>query len=188
MAPPAKATFALTQSPSHVLHRAQQLAADRFAALMGDKGVTLRQFAVLAAIAEQPGRSQTDLVLATGVDRSTLADMIARMEKRGWLIRVTAAKDARANAVTLAAGGRAALAAAAPHARAADEALLESLPRGDRATLLSMLAKLSEAADAKPAASLRSRGPKKAPKKIAQIGRANRPQTKKTKNKRARRR
>ena len=94
-----KAAFALSQSPSHLLHRAQQLAQDRFAAAAGAHGVTLRQFAVLAAIAEKPGRSQTDLVVATGVDRSTLADMITRMEKRSWIMRVTAADDARANAV-----------------------------------------------------------------------------------------
>jgi DNA-binding MarR family transcriptional regulator len=139
--------FALSQSPSHLLHRAQQLAQDRFALMAGAHGVTLRQFAVLAAIAEQPGRSQTDLVVATGVDRSTLADMITRMERRGLILRVTAAKDARANAVTLAAPGRAILNQSIPHARAADEALLEALPRGDRKTFQEMLLKLAAAAD-----------------------------------------
>lgn len=159
MAPSPKASFALAQSPSHLLHRAQQLASDRFAALAGEKGVTLRQFAVLAAIAEQPGRSQTDLVSATGIDRSTLADMITRMEKRGWIIRVTAAKDARANAVTLATAGRSALSACVPFARAADEAVLEALPRAERKSLMDTLAKLSEAADlAQPAA--RPRAPR----------------------------
>ncbi|MGE0045827.1 MAG: MarR family winged helix-turn-helix transcriptional regulator [Hyphomonadaceae bacterium] len=180
-----KASFALAESPSHLLHRAQQLASDRFAALAGERSVTLRQFAVLAAIAEQPGRSQTDLVSATGIDRSTLADMITRMEKRGWIIRVTAANDARANAVTLAAAGRAALTASVPFARAADEALLEALPRGERKALLETLTKLSAAADvAQPA----PRARKKAAPKRAQAGRAKPKQTKKTKNKRARRR
>jgi DNA-binding MarR family transcriptional regulator len=167
-----KNTFALSQSPSHLLHRAQQLAQDRFAQMAGARGVTLRQFAVLAAIAEQPGRSQTDLVVATGVDRSTLADMITRMEKRGWILRVTAASDARANAVTLAAPGRAVLNQSIPHARAADEALLDAIPRGERKGFQDTLLKLAAAADsaAQPAARPAGRSKKaarKAPAKRA---------------------
>jgi DNA-binding MarR family transcriptional regulator len=122
---------------------------------------------VLAAIAEKPGRSQTDLVIATGVDRSTLADMITRMEKRGWILRVTAVDDARANAVTLAAAGRAALNNAIPHARAADEALLDALPRGERKSFQDMLSKLAQAADSAaeaPAAAARAKSAKAARK------------------------
>jgi DNA-binding MarR family transcriptional regulator len=163
MASTTKAGFALSQSPSHLLHRAQQLAADRFAALAGEKGVTLRQFAVLAAISEQPGRSQTDLVGATGIDRSTLADMITRMEKRGWIIRVTSQTDARANAVTLAASGRAALTACVPFARAADDAVLDALPRQDRKSLMDLLGALATAADAALAQAPARTKAKKAP-------------------------
>lgn len=161
MAQGARTGFSLSQSTSHLLHRAQQLAADRFAALADGKA-TLRQFAVLAAIAEQPGRSQTDLVAATGVDRSTLADMITRMEKRGWIIRVTAQKDARANAVTLSASGRASFAQCVPFAKAADDAVLESLPRSDRKALMDLLGALAKAADAKAQAA--PRAPKTAAK------------------------
>ncbi|MBI1188143.1 MAG: MarR family transcriptional regulator [Alphaproteobacteria bacterium] len=159
---PRGASFTLATSASHLLHRAQQLAADRFAQLAGDRA-TLRQFAVLAAIAEKPGRSQTDLVSATGIDRSTLADMITRMERRGWIIRVTAANDARANAVTLAAPGRATFTACIPFARAADDAVLEALPRGDRKTLMDLLGVLSAAAD--QSAARAARPAKKAPPK-----------------------
>lgn len=168
---PRGASFTLATSASHLLHRAQQLAADRFAQLAGDRA-TLRQFAVLAAIAEKPGRSQTDLVSATGIDRSTLADMITRMERRGWIIRVTAANDARANAVTLAAPGRATFTACIPSARAADEAVLDALPRGDRKALMDLLGVLSAVADQAaaraPRAARKAAGPKKAaPKKAA---------------------
>src|SRR5688572_9260553 len=78
--------FKLTTSASHLLHRAEQLATDRFVQLVGDS-ITLRQFAVLVAISEQPGLSQNDLVRETGIDRSTLADMMKGMEKRGWVVR-----------------------------------------------------------------------------------------------------
>jgi DNA-binding MarR family transcriptional regulator len=169
-------SFALSQSPSHLLHRAQQFAQDRFAATAGARGVTLRQFAVLAAIAEEPGRSQTDLVTATGVDRSTLADMIIRMERRSWILRVTAVDDARANSVTLAPAGRAVLNASIPHARAADEALLDALPRGERRAFQDMLLKLAAAADAAVLAPARpaKKGARKAPAKRKKAGRKSR--------------
>lgn len=138
--------FLLSTSPSHLLHRAEQLAADRFAKLVDD-ALTLRQFAVLAAIAETPGLSQVDLVRATGVDRSTLADMMSRMEQRGWVTRAASPVDGRAHAVRLAPAGSAALASATRHARAADAAILDALPRTKRRTFLSILAKLAKFAD-----------------------------------------
>lgn len=143
--------FALSQSVSHLLHRAQQLAADSFSRKAGDDGVTLRQFAVLAAVAEKPGQSQTDLVKATGVDRSTLADMISRMEKRGWVTRKTAAKDARAKSVTLTAAGKKTLSQSTPFAQAADDAVLNAVPKAKREALMATLEALSAAAEAQTA-------------------------------------
>lgn len=138
--------FRLATSPSHLLHRAEQLAADRFSQLVGET-LTLRQFALLAAIAEAPGLSQSELVRATGIDRSTLADMVGRMEKRGWIARTVSPLDARAHAVTLAATGATMLAAATHHAKAADAAILDALPRTKRRTFLNILSKLAKFAD-----------------------------------------
>lgn len=143
---PESGPYRLDHSPSHLLHRAEQLAADRFTQLVGDN-VTLRQFAVLAAIAQSPGLSQSDLVRATGVDRSTMADMMTRMEKRGWVTRTASTIDARAHAVRLAAAGVTILAAATHHARAADAAILDALPRTKRRAFLNTLTKLARIAD-----------------------------------------
>ena len=75
--------FNLNTSPSHLLHRAQQIAANHSAAALKSAGLTLRQFSVLSALSGNEGVSQSDLVNATGIDRSTLADMVARMEAGG---------------------------------------------------------------------------------------------------------
>lgn len=144
---PESEPYRLEESPSHLLHRAEQLAADRFTQLVGAENVTLRQFAVLAAIAESPGLSQSDLVRATGVDRSTMADMMTRMEKRGWVIRTASASDARAHSVRLAPDGAAILATATNHARAADAAILDALPRMKRRAFLNTLTKLARISD-----------------------------------------
>lgn len=135
--------YRLDSSASHLLHRAEQLAAQRFAQLVGD-GVTLRQFAVLAAIADKSGLSQSHLVRATGIDRSTLADMMKSLEKRGLIIRTPSSADARANAVGLTQSGVTLLVAATQHARAADAAILDLLPRSKSKSLLAMLVKLAK--------------------------------------------
>lgn len=160
--------YVLSKSPCHLLHRVQQLAADRF----GASDITLRQFTVLAAVSGRAGQTQTDLVNATGVDRSTLADMILRMEERGLLTRGRSADDGRAKSVALTAAGRSALASAAPRARQADDAIMAALPRSKRAPFLETLRTLASAADEaapepkRPAAKARkaARGAKKARK------------------------
>ena len=91
---------ALDKSPSHLLHRALQLALDIYAEELGASGITQRQFAVLSAVEAYEGLTQTDLVKITGIDRSTLADMATRMITKGLLERQRSAADARANAVS----------------------------------------------------------------------------------------
>ncbi len=144
---PESEAYRLEDSPSHLLHRAEQLAADRFTQLVGADNVTLRQFAVLAAIAQSPGLSQSDLVRATGVDRSTMADMMTRMERRGWVTRTASTLDARAHSVRLAPAGEAILAKTTKHARAADTAILDELRPAKRRAFLSTLTKLARIAD-----------------------------------------
>lgn len=138
--------FRLSESPAHLLRRAQQYASGIFHQA-GLSGVTLRQSVVLAAIAEEEGRSQSELVKATGVDRSTLADMIARMERKGLVTRMKSAGDARAKAVSLTETGRKKLEEALPAMRGVDEALSEALPRGRRLAFREMLGALAMAAD-----------------------------------------
>lgn len=139
--------FELAGSASHLLHRVEQMAADRFTQLVGD-AVTLRQFAVLAAIAEAKGASQTELARVTGIDRSTLAEMLKRMQARGWITRTPSADDARVQSVHLAGTGSSILAGSTQHARAADAAILDALPRTKRRTFLAILSKLADSADA----------------------------------------
>jgi DNA-binding MarR family transcriptional regulator len=163
----------------------EQLAAERFTQLVGDgETVSLRQFSVLAAIAQAPGLSQAELGRAAGIDRSTLADMIARMEKRGWIDRTTSLLDARAQSVHLAPTGAAALAAAAHHARAADAAILDLLPRTKRKTLLNILSKLEKLADER--AQKAERAARRRAKREARKSKRDRLKTKKKRSARRR--
>ena len=139
--------FRLSESPSHMLRRAEQFAAETFLKAELPDGVTIRQTVLLAAIAEAEGASQSNLVGATGVDRSTLAEMMARMEQKGFIVRSAAEDDGRAKSVSLTNEGRRRLEAALPAMRAVDKALLDALPANRRASFKATLLVLAKAAD-----------------------------------------
>jgi DNA-binding MarR family transcriptional regulator len=155
----------LDRSPGHLLHRAQQRALDLFAAGAPAGGVTQRQYAVLAAVALNEGGAQAELVAATGIDRSTLAELVARMMAKDLLARERSKSDARANAVRLTEAGRAALEAAAPQAASADAALLALLPKGKRETFVDLLRLLTGDDEPKPKKDKAERKAAKAEKK-----------------------
>lgn len=143
-----KATVAvLARSPSHLLHRALQLALDVYGEEVG-VGLTQRQYAVLAAVAADEGLTQTDLVRATGIDRSTLADMIARMIEKGYLGRERSTVDARAKTVRLTDLGRGALGETAPRVADADLRIMGHLTAGKRDAFITALSVLSKAGEA----------------------------------------
>ncbi len=127
---------ALVRSPIHLLHRAGQCAADIFAAEMGGLDLTPRQFAVLLTVAQREGLSQTDLVEVTGIDRSTLADIVRRMLKKGLLQRRRTREDARAYAVRLTDEGLRILAAARPKVEAVDARIVATLTAEQRGNLV----------------------------------------------------
>lgn len=164
-------SFDLDKSLSHLLRRTQQYAYDLFTQNLSKTDLTPRQFVVLLAVSEEEGLSQTDLVNRTGIDRSTLADMISRMIKRGLLARQRTAQDARANSVRLTASGRKALNSAQPKASAAEETLLALIPKTVQKDLLRTLTQLSNAVQAAKqeadAAPVRKTAAKKAPVKKA---------------------
>ena len=133
----------LARSPSHLLHKVLQLALDLYAEETGKGALTQRQYAVLAAAATTDGASQTDLVEMTGIDRSTLADMVARMIEKGWLARERSKTDARAKTVRLTDKGSNALKDIAPKVAAADERILGHLLASRRSGFVSALGSLA---------------------------------------------
>jgi DNA-binding MarR family transcriptional regulator len=126
----------LERSPLHLLHRAGQCAAEVFQVELGSGDITPRQFAVLVTVSQNEGLSQTHLVERTGIDRSTLADIVRRMLKKGLLQRRRTREDARAYAVKLTEEGWRVLKSVDPLARKVDEKILSSLPAGQREKLL----------------------------------------------------
>lgn len=144
------AVAALEQSPSHLMHRALQLCLDIYAEESMATGLTQRQYAVLEVVSQKQGLTQTELVKATGIDRSTLADLVSRMTTKGLLEREQSTLDARAKAVHISEAGLVALEATRPCVAAADKRIMSLLPKGRRQNFLEILSQLADAADAAP--------------------------------------
>lgn len=132
----------LHKSLVHLLHRSGQCATEIFAETAGDHHLTPRQYVVLLTVQNFEGLSQTELVARTGIDRSTLADVVRRLLKKGLLQRRRTRQDQRAYAVRLTEEGHALLAAFRPKAAAADQRLLRSVPPETRECFLLALEKL----------------------------------------------
>jgi DNA-binding MarR family transcriptional regulator len=129
-------------SALHLLHRAGQCADELFAINVGEADLTPRQFAVLRAIADSEEPSQTTLVDKTGIDRSTMADIVRRLISKGLVQRRRTRRDARMYAVRLTERGAAALRIAEPAARSTNERILSSLPPTQREPFLKSLSRI----------------------------------------------
>lgn len=135
--------FSLSASMLHLLHRASQVADDLFAEYQQFDGLTSRQFVVLAAVSSQEGASQTDISEATGIDRSTLTDLVGRLQSKGLVSRSRSRTDARTYEVRLTAEGAKAFAAAIPVARRVDRKLMGVLPEQRRKELAKLLEQIA---------------------------------------------
>jgi DNA-binding MarR family transcriptional regulator len=139
--------FDLSQSPSHLLRRCVQYANDLFVREPGASDLTKQQYTVLSAVEKNEGMSQTALVAVTGIDRSTLAEMIRRMMEKGLIDRERTEADQRANAVRIAAGGKKALRGARTASERVERAMLAALPASERAKFVRMLMALVQQAE-----------------------------------------
>ena len=126
----AKMDESLRRSSVHLLHRAGQCAEELFQAELGDADLTARQLAVLNTVAENAGLSQTGIVERTGIDRSTLADIVRRLAKKGLLQRRRTKQDARAYAVKLTDEGENLLRRVGPLAKKVDQLILQAMGGG----------------------------------------------------------
>ncbi len=134
----------LERSTFHLLKKAAQNAANIYADKVGKSGVTQRQFAVLIAVNENIGISQTKLVELTSIDRSTLADLVGRLIAQGYLRRKRDKDDARRNVLKLSAAGKRALEIAEPSLASVDRKLSTLIPKEHRKSFRLALKILAE--------------------------------------------
>ena len=152
---------AFSRSFSHLLKRAVQFSVHLYMDEVGKSGLTHRQYIVLQAADANDGKSQTDLVKITGIDRSTLADLVQRLMAQGYLQRRRTKEDGRTNAVRLTPAGKKVLKTAQGGAEDVDKRLLSLVSSSDRKTVLDCLSSLASEMDKIDASE-----PEKVPQKV----------------------
>ena len=135
----------LARRPGFLIRRLHQIHLALFAEECGAFGVTPVQYSILTVAAAQPGLDQAALAIEVGVDRATVADVLARMERRGLVRRSRANRDARLKLVHTTVAGRRLLSRMDRQARRAHERTIAPLPPGQRAAFVNALVRLVEA-------------------------------------------
>jgi len=125
--------------PGHHIRRLHQIAVAVFLQETEAHGVTPVQYGALQAVHNAPGLDQRTLARAIGLDTSTVAGVVDRLEARGLLLRSTSPDDRRVRLLTLTAEGCALLAATMPAMWRAQERILEPLPPQQRDEFMRML-------------------------------------------------
>lgn len=98
-------------------------------------GLSLRTFAVLAAIEAGAARSQLEIAQTVGLDKTTLVATIDDLERRGLVQRTPDPADRRARILAATADGRELFERAAATLRATDERIFAEMAPDERERL-----------------------------------------------------
>ena len=135
-----KATIVdLEDLPGHHIRRLQQIAVAVFLEETQAHGLTPVQYAALQTVSNAPGIDQRTLASTIGLDTSTIAGVIDRLEARVLLQRSASPQDRRVRLLALTAQGRGLLSAVTPAMQRAQERMLQPLPKRERTEFLRML-------------------------------------------------
>ncbi len=137
--------FDLASRPGFLIRRLHQIHTALFIEECAAFNVTPVQYSMMTVIAEQPGLEQARLAQEVGVDRATLANVVARLESRGLLRRTTTKADRRLKRVVLTAKGKRLLEQMTDAAQRAHARTVEILSSDERAAFLHFLARLVDA-------------------------------------------
>jgi DNA-binding MarR family transcriptional regulator len=135
----------LDDLPGHYIRRLQQIAVALFLQETEAHGVTPVQFAALQTVSSQPGVDQRRLARAIGLDTSTIASVVDRLEARGLLARSLSPEDRRVRLLNLTPEGREALVSVLPGMLRAQQRILAPLPAAEQAEFMRMLRTLVSA-------------------------------------------
>jgi MarR family transcriptional regulator, lower aerobic nicotinate degradation pathway regulator len=125
--------------PGHLIRRLQQIASALFLEQARAFDFTPVQYAALVAVKNHPGLDQTALCNAIALDRSTIGDVVARLEKRGLISRRSGSIDRRTKSLHVTAAGVRMIRDIEPAVLAAQRLILAPLAPGERVAFMQML-------------------------------------------------
>lgn len=120
------------EMPGHYIRRLQQIAVAVFLQETEILGITPIQYAALQSLETAPGLDQRSLAGMIGLDTSTMAGVIDRLETRGLVLRSNSSTDRRVRLLTLTEEGKAILDTLVPLVQRAQEQILKPLSKAER--------------------------------------------------------
>jgi MarR family transcriptional regulator, lower aerobic nicotinate degradation pathway regulator len=141
-----KVRESFSQLPGHLIRRVHQVSTAYFAEECGGD-LTAVQYAALVAIGAHPGIDATRLSEIIYFDRSTIGDVLDRMEGKDWIRRASTPTDRRIKLLELSPAGQSVLQQVEPGIRRIQERLLAPLTATEAKTLIRLLGKMADAVE-----------------------------------------
>ncbi|MGR3933824.1 MarR family winged helix-turn-helix transcriptional regulator [Streptomyces sp. BRA346] len=136
----------LNTHPGHLARRLQQAHSLLWGAMVSEE-TTSPQFAVLNALIEKPDIDQRTLSEHVHLDRSTIADVVARLGRRGLLERVRDPRDGRRNVLKLTDEGERLHRKLVTRTARMNRVFLAPLDEDERELLLRLIGRVADAAE-----------------------------------------
>ena len=133
---------AVYAKPGYLFRRMQQIAVAIFVEECKACDLTPVQYAALVAIQTHPGIDATRLSAVIAFDRSTLGNVIERLEAKQYIERKPSREDRRIKLLYLTKAGAALLRDVMPSVDRAQARMLQPLKPPDRKALLALLTQL----------------------------------------------
>ena len=130
------------KKPGHLIRRAHQISSALFAEECGAFDLTAVQYAALVAIRDNPAVDATRLSTLIAFDRSTLGDVLERLEAKGRIRRSPSPGDRRVKLLHLSKAGEEVLQEVEAAVDRVQERLLAPLAPESRTMLMRLLAQL----------------------------------------------
>ena len=128
--------------PGHLIRRLQQIAVAIFVEETADFEITPVQYSALLAVRNHQGIDQTALMNIIAFDRSTIGDVVKRLENKHLIRRATSASDRRTKLLYITQLGRRLLSKVKKSVGAAQDQILAPLSRQERVEFMRMMSKL----------------------------------------------
>ena len=129
----------LIEMPGHLIRRLHQISFALFLDQAKAFDVTPVQYAALVAINSHPGIDQTTLCNFIAFDRTTIGDVVGRLQRKKLITRVNGAQDRRTKALHITPAGRRLIRDIEPAVQATQRLILKPLKARERSAFTQML-------------------------------------------------
>lgn len=143
--------------PGFLIRRMHQIHSWLFTEETGAFNITPVQYSLLTSLREHGELDQNSLALDIGLERSSVAEVLPRLESRGLIERRQSQEDRRVKRVRLTRQGRTLIRRMQPAVKRAHDRTIEQLPEDVRDWFMLQMIRLVEANNSHAVAPLRIR-------------------------------